>query len=67
MIMMMNGLFCLLLFIDVIHGLQFYATTVRGMEGVLAREVAGLTDVSTVVQQKGGVKFTGSSVTAMER
>ena len=45
---------------------SYYATTVVGLEGILAREVRSLADATDVKVAKGGVFFKGSEKTAFD-
>lgn len=44
----------------------FYATTVSGLENILASEITQLSHASNIRVEKGGVFFTGSKRTALE-
>ena len=45
---------------------HFYATTVSGLENILASEIKQLSHASNIRVEKGGVFFTGSKETALE-
>ena len=45
---------------------HFYATTVSGLETILAAEIKQLTRASNIRVEKGGVFFSGDQVTALE-
>jgi hypothetical protein len=45
---------------------QFFATTVSGMEPILAKELQALPDVSSIKTGKSGVEFQGSIRTGLE-
>jgi 23S rRNA G2445 N2-methylase RlmL len=47
-------------------GRRFFATTVQGLEHVLAKEVSQLTSVQDVKTQKCGVSFSGDDMTVLE-
>jgi 23S rRNA G2445 N2-methylase RlmL len=45
---------------------NFYATTVSGLENILAKEISGLKGARNIRVESGGVFFTGESYTALE-
>lgn len=44
---------------------NFFASTVKGLENVLARELLDIPDVSNIKTEKAGVSFTGSVVSGL--
>lgn len=52
--------------VRVSHVRSFFATTIGGMEPILAKELEGLSDVSCVRLGRGGVEFRGSTLTGLE-
>ena len=51
---------------SIIRTRKFFASTTRGMESILAKELKTLTNIENIVEGKAGVSFQGDDVTGFE-